>query len=75
MDAKLHIIEAYFQEWTETLNRAKKLMDIPEYHCEAILVLSCYIGAFARLRYPSERNDAVSYKDIVLQYADKDDFA
>jgi len=67
-----HFIEAYFDEWAATLSRAQKLLENSEYHLEGLLLLSCYIGAFARLRYPS-KNDAESYKEVVLRYSGRED--
>lgn len=45
-----------------------------KYYLEAILVLSCYIGALGSLRYPSEKEDNKAYKRVVREYSGKKDF-
>jgi len=40
-----------------------------QYFLEGILVLSCYIGAFSRFRYPGINEDWKVYKEIVLNYS------
>lgn len=72
--AKIDYIEDYFEDWNEKLQRARNLLDQREYYLEGILVLSCYIGALSRLRYPTEEKDWRAYKQIVLQYSGKKDF-
>lgn len=60
---------AYFDKWSSDIDRAVTLIKSDEYSTEGILVLSCYIGALARLRYPSETKDWKSYKKIVGTYS------
>lgn len=45
-----------------------------KYYLEAILVLSCYIGALGSLRYPGEKEDNKAYKTVVCEYSGKKDF-
>lgn len=73
MNPKIDFIDEYFKEWDETLKRAKNLLEQQKYYLEGILVLSCYIGALSRLRYPTEDKDWKAYKQIVLEYSDKRD--
>ena len=42
-----YLIEEYFKVWEKDLIKAKYLLTQNEYYLEAILVLSCYIGALA----------------------------
>lgn len=67
------VIRDYFEGWQEDLARAKLLLDDPNYYREAILVLSCYIGALGSLRYPGGQ-DNKAYKTIVREYSGKRDF-
>src|SRR5882724_6756773 len=73
MTAKADIVEAYFARWQDDLDRAKDLLADQKYYLEAWLVLSCYLGAFALLRFPTLR-DTEAYKGVVLQYSDMKDF-
>lgn len=66
------LIAEYFKVWKQDLSKAEKLLNQDEYYLEAILVLSCYIGALASLRYP-QLKDNESYKKTVLQYSGKKD--
>lgn len=66
---KLDFIMPYFDKWGSDIDRAETLIKSKEYFTEGILALSCYIGAFARLRYPSETKDRKSYKKIVAVYS------
>jgi hypothetical protein len=70
---KALVIGDYFEGWQEDLARARSLLGDPKYYCEAILVLSCYIGALGSLRYPGEQ-DNKAYKTVVLEYSGKQDF-
>jgi hypothetical protein len=67
------VIRDYFEGWQEDLARAKSLLSDPKYYREAILVLSCYIGALGSLRYPGEP-DSKAYKTVVREYSGKRDF-
>ncbi len=53
----MDFIMPYFDKWSSDIDRAETLIKSEEYFTEGIFVLSCYIGALARLRYPSERKD------------------
>jgi len=70
-DAKLHLVKEYFAQWQNDLSRANALLESDEYFLEGLLVLVCYIGALARVRYPQEQKDWKSYKDIVWEYGGK----
>lgn len=70
---KLHLITEYFEQWGEDVARAEALLASDDYPLEGLLVLSCYIGAFARMRYPLETKDWRSYKDVVWEYSERRD--
>lgn len=70
-EAKLHLMNEYFAQWQTDLARAKALLGTDEYFVEGLLVLICYIGALARVRYPQEPKDWKSYKTIVMEYGGK----
>jgi hypothetical protein len=67
------VIRDYFEGWQEDLARAKSLLDDQKYYLEAILVLSCYVGALGSLRYPGEC-DNTAYKTVVREYSGRRDF-
>lgn len=73
MTEKADVIRDYFEGWQEDLARAKSLLGDPKYYREAILVLSCYVGALGSLRYPGEQ-DNKAYKTVVREYSGKRDF-
>jgi len=73
MSAKLQFIEAYFKRWQSDLSKARELLDTAHFHLEGWLILSCYIGAFASLRYPSKQ-DGDAYVRMVLEYSGKREF-
>ena len=73
MTEKCVTIKAYFEGWQENLARVKMLRADSKYYLEAILVLSCYIGALGSLRYPGEK-DNKAYKRVVREYSGKKDF-
>ena len=63
-------IELFFKDLKESLNKCKTLLCQEEFYLEAILLLSCYIGAFANLRYPDNRlNDGEKYTKVVSDYS------
>jgi addiction module HigA family antidote len=68
-----HCLNAYFDQWSKDVNRAEVLLRSEEYFFEGLLVLSCYIGAIARLRYPQIIDDRESYKKIVSRYSGLND--
>jgi hypothetical protein len=70
---KTDVIRDYFEGWQEDLARARSLLGDPSYYLEAILVLSCYIGALGSLRYPG-KGDNKAYKTVVREYSGKRDF-
>jgi len=69
MDDKKLFIEPYFKDWKESFSKVKTLLKQEDYYLEAILLLSCYIGAFAALRYPTNQSDGEKYKKVVLEYS------
>jgi len=69
MDDKKLFIELYFKDWKESFSKVKALLKQEDYYLEAILLLSCYIGAFAALRYPDIKFDGQKYKKVVLDYS------
>lgn len=73
MTEKGVVISDYFEGWQEDLARTKSLLDDPKYYLEAILVLSCYIGALGSLCYPGEQ-DNKAYKTVVREYSGRRDF-
>ncbi len=73
MSDKLFIINEYFKQWERNLNKANELIENPHYLLEGILVLSCYLGAFAALRFPTLR-DGEAYVKILLEYSDNRGF-
>ena len=66
-------LNAYFDQWSEDVNRAEVLLRSEEYFLEGLLVLSCYIGALAQLRFPQTKDDWKSYKEIVSKYSGLND--
>lgn len=66
---KTYFITVYFEKWEQDIARAETLLASDQYFLEGLLVLSCYIGALARLRYPNETKDWKSYKTIVSEYS------
>lgn len=73
MSDKQDFINGYFESWDERLDRAVKLIDSQYYYEEGLLVLSCYIGAFAAMRYPGIK-DGGAYTKIVLEYSGMGEF-
>ncbi|TKS61745.1 MAG: hypothetical protein EWM72_00147 [Nitrospira sp.] len=73
MTGNADVIRDYFGGWQKDLERVKSLLGNPKYYLEAILVLSCYIGAFGSLRYPGKQ-DNKAYKTVVREYSGKQDF-
>jgi hypothetical protein len=65
----VNFLNAYFDQWSKDVNRAEALLKSEEYFLEGLLVLSCYIGALARLRYPQVTEDWKSYKKIISEYS------
>jgi hypothetical protein len=61
---KCETIQYYFEGWQEALARVKMLLADSKYYLEAILVLSCHIGALGSLRYPGEKEDNKAYKRL-----------
>ncbi|MBU1275139.1 MAG: hypothetical protein KJ720_07160 [Proteobacteria bacterium] len=73
MNDKKFFIEAYFEEWDTDLKQACNLLSKPQYLREGVLLLSCYIGAFGRLRFP-DITDRDAYKKILLEYSGMQEF-
>lgn len=70
---KLYFIDEHFKRWRRDLDKANELLSNPRYYLEGMLVLSCYLGAFATQRYP-ELSDRCAYVKVVLNYSWKRDF-
>jgi hypothetical protein len=68
---KSYFITEYFRKWEQDVQRAESLLASDDFFLEGLLVLSCYIGALGRLRYPNEKKDWKSYKTIVSEYSDQ----
>jgi hypothetical protein len=68
-NAKLELITEYYSQWGQDVARAETLFSCDDFFFEGLLVLSCYIAALARLRYPQETKDWKSYKKIVSEYS------
>ncbi len=62
------MINAHFDLWREDIKRVKILLQSQEYYIEAILVLSCYIGALAAERFPGS-GDREAYIKIINRYS------
>jgi hypothetical protein len=73
MAAKEDFVQEYFRRWERDVAKAAELVAQPRYHLEGVLVLSCYLGAFAALRYPALR-DGEAYVKIALDYSGKREF-
>lgn len=73
MSDKVFFIDEYFKQWEKNLEKANELLENRRYHLEGILVLSCYLGAFAASRFPTFR-DREAYVKIVLEYSGNRDF-
>lgn len=69
MDDKKLFIELYFKDWKESFSKVKTLLKQNDYYLEAILLLSCYIDAFAALHYSTIQSDGEKYKKVVLEYS------
>src|SRR4051794_22351518 len=67
MSKRLYIDE-YFKRWHLDVARTKELIDGKRHYLEGILALSCYLGAFAAMRYPVLR-DREAYVKVVLEYS------
>jgi len=68
VDAKREFIKAYFDDWSRDLKRVSGLLTNVEHRYDAVLILSCYIGALAALRYP-DRSDRNAYINLVIRYS------
>jgi hypothetical protein len=69
MSAKTKFIKAYFSQWKDDVSKTEKLLETNDYYCEAILLLSCYIGALAAIRFPRIDSDREAYQRIVIRYS------
>jgi len=68
--AKKLSIEAYFEEWQNRIDKAEKLLLDNKYGLEGLIVLLCYIGSFAYLRYGDKQGkDSKNYTKIVKEYS------
>ena len=73
MSEKTFFIDAYFEQWNKDVLKSAELLTSSRFYLESILVLSCYIGAFASMRFPSLK-DGEAYVKVVLEYSGKRDF-
>lgn len=73
MSSKEFFIDEYFKRWERDVAKAAELLENRRYHLEGILVLSCYLGAFAAMRFPSLR-DGEAYVKMALEYSGKREF-
>lgn len=73
MIEKTFYIDEYFKRWGSDLDKARELLEDRRYYLEGMLVLSCYLGAFAAMRYPTLR-DGEAYVRVVLEYSGKRPF-
>jgi hypothetical protein len=75
MSDKIFFIDEYFKQWEKNIEKAEELLENHNrrYHLEGILVLSCYLGAFAASRFPTLR-DGEAYVKVVLDYSGKREF-
>ena len=73
MSDKTFFIDEYFKQWDRDIAKARELLANPRYYLEGILVLSCYIGALAAMRFPALR-DGEAYVKVVLGYSGRRDF-
>ncbi len=67
-DIKKSWIDTYFDSWLKDVERAEELRRSKDYYLEAILVLSCYVGALAAARFP-DRGDRDAYIKIINRYS------
>lgn len=70
---KVIFIDEYFKHWEKDINKASELLQQDRYHLEGILVLSCYIGALAAMRFGTLK-DGEAYVKVVRDYSGKRDF-
>ena len=73
MTAKTLFMEEYFKQWREDIEKAGELLANQRYYLESLLVLSCYVGAFASMRFPTLQ-DCAAYVKAVLEYSGKREF-
>jgi hypothetical protein len=69
MSAKTGFITAYFSQWKDDASKTARLLETNDYHCEALLLLSCYIGALAAIRFPRTDSDREAYQRTVIRYS------
>lgn len=73
MTEKVFFIDSYFKHWDYDIGKAARLLSNNVYYLEGMLVLSCYVGAFAAMRYGTLR-DGDAYVKIVLEYSGRCEF-
>lgn len=73
MTPKALFVEEYFKRWRADIEKAEELLANQRYYLESLLVLSCYVGAFASMRFPTLR-DGEAYVKVVLEYSGKREF-
>jgi len=73
MEDKALFIEEYFNRWRRDIDKASELLVNNRYHLEGLLVLSCYLGAFASMRLNTLR-DGEAYVKVLIEYSGKREF-
>ena len=61
-------MKIYFEQLSKDLERAQTLLGNADHYLDAILLLSCHIGSYGSLRYPTLK-DNESYKKVVRIYS------
>ena len=70
MGDKTDFIDAYFDNWSRDIERAKTLLRDDRFVLEGYLVLVCYLGALASQRFPLLK-DNEAYRQFTLEYSGK----
>lgn len=71
--AKTLFMEEYFKGWHEDIEKAGELLANLRYYLEAMLVLNCYVGVFASMRFPKLK-DGAAYVKAVMEYSGEREF-
>lgn len=73
MSGKALFIVEYFKRWRRDIDKARELLANNRYYLEGLLILSCYLGAFASMRFHTLR-DSEAYVKVLIEYSGKRDF-
>ena len=68
-EGKSYFIEEYFKNWENDIDKAAEMICSPRYHLEGILVLSCYIDAFAGMYFPEEHENRKAYLKVLREHS------